>query len=350
METKRKSGLCGFTIVELLTVMAIIAILMGLLLPAMQAVRKLAKDTSQRAEFKTIEVALDGYHNENGMYPESSVSTSGTPYTVGAQKFTEALVGRDMLGFDPKSTWDARTDETRSDAEEVYSSLDISGTTQAQVDSSLKRRQPTYLNIDNVAAFQINQLFDDTAIGNVYPGKFKNDGSKSASRIAAPVMTDVYKAKKVTLPSGDSEMAGTPILYYKANTNSTLFPDTMKITSVTTDDMPGTYADTVTDANLQGFIYNILDNDDLVKLNQMMKPTTAGRHHFNEQYTETVTYGTGGTATTATANGVWLFYNAITNPKMTSQVRPYNADKYILISAGHDGIYGTKDDICNFEK
>jgi len=47
-------------------------------------------------------------------------------------------------------------------------------------------------------------------------------------------------------------------------------------------------------------------------------------------------------------NGVWLFYNAITNPKM-SQPRPYNMNTYILISAGHDGIYGTKDDICNFE-
>ncbi len=346
METKRKSG---FTIVELLTVMAIIAILMGLLLPAMQAVRKLAKDTSQRAEFKTIEVALDGYHNENGMYPESSVSTSGTPYTVGAQKFTEALVGRDMLGFDTKSTWDARYDETRSDAEDVYSSLDISGTVQAQVDASLKRRQPTYLNIDNVEAFQVKQLFEDTK--TVYPGNFKNDGTPNTGRIAAPIMTDVYKAKRVTLPSGESEMAGTPILYYKANLSSTKFPDTADYTgNVSTDNLgSGTYAATVSDANQQGYIYNIFDNDDLIQLWQMTKPTNTNLHHFDENYSEDVTYGSG-TVTTANVNGVWLFYNAITNPKMTSQVRPYNTSSYILISAGHDGIYGTKDDICNFEK
>jgi len=30
-------------------------------------------------------------------------------------------------------------------------------------------------------------------------------------------------------------------------------------------------------------------------------------------------------------------------------VRPFRADTYILISAGKDGLYGTKDDICNFE-
>jgi prepilin-type N-terminal cleavage/methylation domain-containing protein len=54
METKRK----GFTIVELLTVMAIIAILMGLLLPAMNAVRKAAKDVSQKAQFKPLILLL----------------------------------------------------------------------------------------------------------------------------------------------------------------------------------------------------------------------------------------------------------------------------------------------------
>ena len=29
--------------------------------------------------------------------------------------------------------------------------------------------------------------------------------------------------------------------------------------------------------------------------------------------------------------------------------RPYRADSYILISAGYDGLYGTRDDICNFD-
>jgi hypothetical protein len=32
-----------------------------------------------------------------------------------------------------------------------------------------------------------------------------------------------------------------------------------------------------------------------------------------------------------------------------SESQPYRADSYILISAGPDGLYGTADDICNFD-
>jgi len=225
METKRKQG---FTIVELLTVMAIIAILMGLLLPAMNAVRKLAKDTSQRAQFKSIEAALEAYNNENGSYPDSSVSTSGSPYTVGAHKLCEALVGRDLLGFDTKSSMDAYFDQQRSDKDEVYATKEQpQNSDDAKIAASLKRRQPTYLKVDDVAAFQVGQLF--SATNPVYPGNIDYTGTKDTSRISAPVLTDVYKAKKVALPNGATAMAGTPILYYKANTNSVKFPDTAEL-------------------------------------------------------------------------------------------------------------------------
>jgi hypothetical protein len=34
---------------------------------------------------------------------------------------------------------------------------------------------------------------------------------------------------------------------------------------------------------------------------------------------------------------------------MASLPRPYRRDSYILISAGYDGLYGTADDVLNFE-
>ena len=34
---------------------------------------------------------------------------------------------------------------------------------------------------------------------------------------------------------------------------------------------------------------------------------------------------------------------------MPSQPEPHRRDTFILISAGGDGLYGTADDICNFE-
>ena len=110
MKTKQRK--IGFTIVELLTVMAVIAMLMGILVPALNLVRKLAKDVNQRAEFHSINVALETYVNESPtqQYPESShlgTAAVANGVTVGAQRLTEALLGRDLVGFDPNSTWDA---------------------------------------------------------------------------------------------------------------------------------------------------------------------------------------------------------------------------------------------------
>ncbi len=44
------------------------------------------------------------------------------------------------------------------------------------------------------------------------------------------------------------------------------------------------------------------------------------------------------------------FENMILNPDITTLKRPYRADSYILISAGEDGLFGTPDDITNFDE
>ena len=66
----------AFTLVELLTVIAIIAILMGLLFPAINGV----KDQARKAEAKTactnIVTALKAYNTEYGKYPATSSSTT----------------------------------------------------------------------------------------------------------------------------------------------------------------------------------------------------------------------------------------------------------------------------------
>jgi type II secretory pathway pseudopilin PulG len=297
---RRKSG---FTVVELLTVIGIMAMLVALLIPAVTAVRLTAKRVSQKAQFASIEISLTAFKTDYGDYPPSNwwdpaPGLAGPRNYCGAQKLAEALVGWDLMGFQPKS--DFRANGSNDAGLFVYNPNDA---------VLMAQRKGPYLEPASAGVFRLADISPDK------PGLFIDTVELAPDTF---VLCDVFSVKRITFRKPGifettTQNAGTPILYYRANTSSkSLIPSGSP-------------------ANYQDQIYNPRDNFPIINLGRLAdwnKSTAARRRHILEDFN--------------------FFYEYIRDPKITARPWPYRPDSYILISAGPDGEYGTGDDICNF--
>lgn len=216
----------GFTIIELLTVLSIILILLGLIVPGVSAIRLLAYNVSQANQFRAINVSAEAFNAEWGYYPKT-----------GATELAEAMVGRDLRGY------------------------------------------------------SITGDYNDLSVGN---RRFY------LPTIKAIKVWDLYPAEDVNLPLlCDVYSEGMPVLYYKADASAVMPID----------------------------IYDYADNEWLVSLG---KPFEGGIPHA---FDEVMFYAPDSPIRDLRFDGPWT---------------PHRMDSFILMSAGQDGEYGTKDDRFNF--
>lgn len=322
-ETRRTA----FTLIELLTVMAIITLLIGILTPSLSAARNRATKTAIFAQLNAMSAGLEAFKNDEDEYPPSNaVLMSDDPITTpdpdmaawevgtaaeplqGAHMLKDAMVGRDFLGYDPRKTntnigydrWDPTND----------------------------RREP-YVKVDGVSVTSGNELPED-GFGIIQPTSRTIPSETGDGSVELDV--NVFRDK-----------FGWPILYYRA---SPISNQNTPITQ-TSNAAPNVF--------FGDGVYDGLDNE-------VFTSYTDSRHRIADA--NMLLTGLLGTPpapgltlgiealTNEFAEFIRSFrattFDSINNPREIVWPRPVNVDTFILLSAGKDGNYGTLDDVANF--
>lgn len=349
----------AFSLVELLTVVFIISLLIGILIPSINAARTAAKKVTTGQTIKSVELGLELFKNDNGPdfrqtngYPPSFAhpripgydtfnnhayegwfpflpgegdSPSATPVVYGAHWLPAMLMGVDNLGYVKRSNV-PNQDGLRAKPWRWYTPDAVDDGDNGK---AIKRMNP-YVNPDDVPTLATEKL----------PGLPPNVSGGEGEELFPD--WDEMKHLPVIVDAFDQ-----PILYYVANTHGqeqNMLEDKR--------DKDGTYGEGPQREGIPYYFHQ--DNEGFTGVEG-----TPGWDFGNPKKEHAI--ATSGAEAHASAlinaNNRETFARYIVDRKIYSGItetternfplRPVNADTFLLISAGPDGRYGTSDDVSN---
>ncbi len=347
MNATNRTNRKGFTLIELMVVIGIIAVLAGLLIPAFSAVTTSAGNVATQATISVLERGLESYRGElalGGVYPPSH---SDNPLNIlghiqiknpllenadatvdgitGANLLVYALSGADQLGtpgfndINNDGTWwdDLTSDPGAGGAYEL----------------SAEDREPLVARYPGVGVTFVDEptqngirTFEQLEKDGIIP----DPGDLLTGVPEQPMFTDKWSR---------------PILYYRANRGGRRM---------------------ITDPGGDLGVYDHRDNGVITGTNSGGMSGLSGIDFGpGENGTENRLHSIGWTELPVADpdrdnNGVQDIvsqptYNEtmerfILNTSVTQRNEPVNRDSFLLISAGVDAIYGTSDDIVNWTR
>ena len=353
----------AFTLVELLTVIAIIVLLIGVLVPAIGVVRNKAKETSTRATFSALDAGLETFRADRrigGSYPPSCTDERTgnnritymveSPYTQlqnGAQSRFEisgagllvwALAGADLNGCPGFQTFRTNSAFWANDTRDNPNDSPPGAYVLKQT-----TREPYYPRVSPLIELSRVELsqWKSQAMTDEGVGSYEIEQEVEARTSAGQSAGDIPKRNYPMF----LDAFGGPILYWRA--------DPTGIQAC--DESPNNIGNNPRNRTSLG-IYHYRDNGSLLENlgsgqggrqpKVVLNPRTLNQAHKLRWIFAEAAIGGGPDPKTAELDGFWAY---IRNKSVQTRVAPYRPDSYLLISAGIDGIFGTNDDIANFD-